>query len=233
MKVRGAILHRKNERFLINIILLVIFIIVVAVISIKYAPQITDLARKPDEFRAHILSYGYFGVLVFIFIQFFQIVIAAIPGELIQVAGGYVYGAWLGTLYLTIGAFLGTLVSFYIARALGYSLVRKIIAEEKLTRFQGMMESKKADLIISTLFLLPGLPKDLLVYIGGLTPVQPLKFIVISTIARLPALFFSAYLGMNIRDQDYIKAAIISFIAVALFLFGVINRERIFKKIYK
>ncbi len=224
-------MRHKNNRFITDIVLLIAFIAVIIFLTIKYAPYITELARKPDEFRDVILSYGYFGVFVFIFIQVFQVVVAAIPGELIQIAGGFVYGAWLGTLYLSIGVVIGTLAAFYAARLFGYSLIKKLVAEDKLTRFKDMMESKKADLVISVLFLLPGLPKDFLVYVGGLTPVKPMKFIVITTIARLPALFFSAYIGENIQEQDYVRALVISIIAVVLFLLGVINRERIFKRI--
>ena len=224
-------MRHKNNRFITDIVLLIAFIAVIIFLTIKYAPYITELARKPDEFRDVILSYGYFGVFVFIFIQVFQVVVAAIPGELIQIAGGFVYGAWLGTLYLSIGVVIGTLAAFYAARLFGYSLIKKIVAEDKLARFKDMMESKKADLVISVLFLLPGLPKDFLVYVGGLTPVKPMKFIVITTIARLPALFFSAYIGENIQEQDYVRALVISIIAVVLFLLGVINRERIFKRI--
>lgn len=223
-------MRHKNNR-IIDIVPLVAFIAVIVFLTIKYAPYITELARKPDEFRDVILSYGYFGVFVFIFIQVFQVIVAAIPGELIQIAGGFVYGAWLGTLYLSIGVVIGTLAAFYAARLFGYSLIKKIVAEDKLARFKDMMESKKADLVISVLFLLPGLPKDFLVYVGGLTPVKPMKFIIITTIARLPALFFSAYIGENIQEQDYVRALIISIIAVVLFLLGVINRERIFKRI--
>lgn len=224
-------MRHKNNRFITDIVLLIAFIAVIIFLTIKYAPYITELARKPDEFRDVILSYGYFGVFVFIFIQVFQVIVAAIPGELIQIAGGFVYGAWLGTLYLSIGVVIGTLAAFYAARLFGYSLIKKIVAEDKLARFKDMMESKKADLVISVLFLLPGLPKDFLVYVGGLTPVKPMKFIIITTIARLPALFFSAYIGENIQEQDYVRALIISIIAVVLFLLGVINRERIFKRI--
>lgn len=224
-------MRHKNNRFITDIVLLIAFIAVIIFLTIKYAPYITELARKPDEFRDVILSYGYFGVFVFIFIQVFQVVVAAIPGELIQIAGGFVYGAWLGTLYLSIGVVIGTLAAFYAARLFGYSLIKKLVAEDKLARFKDMMESKKADLVISVLFLLPGLPKDFLVYVGGLTPVKPMKFIVITTIARLPALFFSAYIGENIQEQDYVRALVISIIAVVLFLLGVINRERIFKRI--
>lgn len=224
-------MRQKNYRFITDIVLLVAFVAVIIFLTIKYAPHITELARKPDEFRDMILSYGYFGVIVFIFIQVFQIIIAAIPGELIQIAGGFVYGAWLGTLYLIIGVIVGTLVAFYTARLLGYSIIKKVVAEEKLARFKNMMESKKTDLVISVLFLLPGLPKDFLVYVGGLTPVKPMKFIVITTIARFPALFFSAYIGENIQEQDYVQALVISIIAVVLFLLGVINRERVFKRI--
>jgi uncharacterized membrane protein YdjX (TVP38/TMEM64 family) len=68
-----------------------------------------EYIRNPEKFRVFLLSYGNISILVFMLFQILQVVIALIPGELIQVAGGYVYGTFFGTLYSSLGILLGNI----------------------------------------------------------------------------------------------------------------------------
>ena len=96
----------------INIILLVVFLSLLAFLSIKYFHQIYYVISEPDLFRDLLLSYGHASILVFVLFQVLQVIIATIPGELVQIAGGYVYGTWFGTLYSLIGILIGILLCF-------------------------------------------------------------------------------------------------------------------------
>ena len=77
---------------------------------------------------------------------------------------------------------------FYAARLLGYPLVRLLVPPTQLEKFSFMLSSSKSEAAMFILFLIPGIPKDILTYIAGITPVKPLRFFVIITIGRLPAL---------------------------------------------
>lgn len=200
-------------------------------VSTNYAPLITETVSDPDQFREVIRSYGYGGVLVFILIQVLQIVIPVIPGEVVQVAAGYIFGTWFGTLYLIIGAVLGTTITFYAARFLGYPLVRAFASEERLERLSEIVKSSKSDLVIFFLFLLPGLPKDLLTYVGGVTPIHGPRFLLLTLGARLPALFASVVVGSNLYQGDYSQALGVSAIVAVLFTGGFIYRKSILKMI--
>lgn len=231
-RVKGIYIHHKKVPTL-NFILLMIFLGVSAFITIKYGPSVTRLLNEPGRFRDWIHSFGYNGILVFIFIQILQIVIAAIPGEVVQIAGGFIYGTWLGTLYLMIGVIFGSVVVFYASRLLGYPLVQAVVTEEKLTRLKFLIENPKADIALFILFLLPGLPKDILSYIAGLTPIKPLKFLVIATLARFPALFVSAYIGTNLQTENYLMVIVFSSLAVILFFVGFYFKDQLIDRIHK
>ena len=82
-------------------------------------------------------------------------------------------------------------------------------------------------------FFLPGLPKDLLTYVAGLTYVPPLKFFLLATGARLPALFGSVIIGANIQEQDYLTAALLMAGALFLFLVGYFYKDRIIDGLYE
>ncbi|HVJ49407.1 TVP38/TMEM64 family protein [Desulfitobacterium sp.] len=226
-------IYIRNKKIpVFNIVLLVAFIVLLVYVTMKYAPEITKLLSEPEKFRDLVQSYGYSGIFVFLFFQILQMVIAPIPGEVIQIAGGYIYGVWLGTLYLAIGAIVGTVVVFYGSRLIGYPLVKVFVSQDKLTRLNFLMKSQKADIVMFVLFLLPGLPKDILSYIAGLTPVKPLRFFTLTTVARFPALFVSVYIGTNLQTKNYLLVTVLSTIAVLLFSVGFFFKDRVVNKMH-
>ena len=82
-------------------------------------------------------------------------------------------------------------------------------------------------MIIFILFVIPGIPKDALLYIGALTPVNPLRFILISLVARLPGLIGSAFIGSNIQQKDYTSVIVVTGISLVLVCVGLIFRKKI------
>lgn len=212
---------------IVNIILLVLFILLVTIISLKYYNQIYNLIKEPEIFKDVILSYGQLSILIFILFQILQVVVATIPGELVQIAGGYIYGTWAGTIYSALGIILGYFIVFTFTRLVGYPLVKVFISAKKIEEFTSLIHSKKSDALIFLLFLLPGIPKDFLVYAAGLTPVEPGRFFVIVALARFPALFGASFIGAHLEQENYLLVGIMFGIAILLFLTGVLFRERL------
>mgnify|MGYP005844169573 CR=1 FL=1 len=216
---------------LFNVFLALIFLAAMVFVTVRYGPSLTGLMSSPDNFRELLNSYGYRSVLVFILLQILQVVVAAIPGEVVQLAGGYIYGTFAGTVYLVAGVIIGSVIVFYASRLIGYPLVKVFVKEESLKRLEFLVNSSKSEAAMFVLFLIPGLPKDILTYIAGLTPVAPLRFIIIATVGRFPALLASAYIGANLQERNYTIVIILSAAAVVLFLAGVFLRDRIIDKV--
>ena len=217
----------------VNIVLLTLFISIVTYVSFAYAPLVTQLVSHPEEFRVFIYNYGPNGVLVFLIIQSLQVIIAAIPGELVQVAGGFIYGIWWGTLYSLAGIMAGSIVAFYIARLIGYPILKTFIGPSYIERFEFFINSPRAEIVAFVLFLIPGIPKDILTYLAGVTPLQPLKFLIIATAARLPGIFMSSFIGASWGANHYGQVAVGSIIALLLFLLGFYNKDKIINKLRK
>ena len=178
---------KKLYKLILNIVLIIGFLAGMVFVTIKYGPMVTEFARKPEQMRNTLNSFGWKGVLIFMLLQVLQVVVAAIPGEITQLAGGYIYGTWLGTLYSLSGIVLGSVLVFYVSRLLGYSLVKTFVSKKNLEKFDFMINSNKSEITMFLLFLIPGIPKDILTYLAGLTPIKPLRFFIIITIGRLPA----------------------------------------------
>ncbi len=208
-----------------HILLAVAFISVLVFFSVKYAPLMTDIISNRDRFREFILSYGNKGVLVFIGFQIIHILIPVIPGEVVQIAGGYVFGTFAGSIYMVIGTIVGTIIVFYAAQFIGYPIVKVFVKPEKIEKFKAMLNSNKAEIAIFIMMLVPGFPKDTLIYIAGLTPIMPIRFIVISIVARTPGLIGSAFIGASIHQKDYKAVIIMSIITIAVIALGYVLRK--------
>src|SRR5512136_2414185 len=142
----------------------IIFLALLTYVSIKFGPTLTRLLRRREDFREFIRSYGAWSALAYIFTQAAQVVIFFIPGEIVQIAGGYIFGTILGTVYSVTGIFLATVIVFFATRLIGYSLVKVVVPSKELEKFAFLANSPKSEIAMFVLFLVPGVPKDVLTY---------------------------------------------------------------------
>jgi uncharacterized membrane protein YdjX (TVP38/TMEM64 family) len=215
----------------LKVAVLVVVVVALAYVSITYAPAISRLVCNTAKFRAYLLSFGSWSAAVFILIQALQVVIAVIPGELTQLAGGFVYGTFWGTVYSEAGLLLGSVIAFYIARMFGYPLLKVLVPKSHLDKFGFLINNPKGEFGLLVLFLIPALPKDTLTYLAGLTPLKPLRFIFLALVARLPGVLLSSYIGAHVEKHRYTEVIIASAAAIALFIVGVLIREKILRRV--
>jgi uncharacterized membrane protein YdjX (TVP38/TMEM64 family) len=216
-----------------HLLLLIVFVALAVFFTVKYGPGIIKIIRKPDHFRDFLASYKSISILVFMFFQVLQVVISPIPGEFVQIAGGYVYGTFLGTVYSTTGILIGAIIAFYIARLVGFRLVKDLVSEQSIEKLNFLVNNPKSEITMFILFLIPGIPKDILVYLAGLTPIKPLNFFIIFIIARFPIILASSFVGSNIQERDYLPVAIVAGITGALFVLGLIYKDKVIHILHK
>ncbi|KZL94005.1 TVP38/TMEM64 family protein [Clostridium magnum] len=202
-----------------------------AIMLVKYLPIILELTMSLDKFRSYIVSLKGLGSIVFIAFQVLQTVIAPIPGEIIQVAGGYIYGVPLGLIYSIAGMLLGAIIAFYFTRMIGSSFVEKLLNKENSQWMKDIMDSKKFSIILFIVFLVPGLPKDFLIYVAGLTPIRPLRFFGILLVSRFPWLLASVSIGSNLHYRNYTSTIIVSLLALISFILGMLYKDKLINKL--
>lgn len=216
----------KAKKLLIGKILLALLGVLVIILVLKYLPAILELTISIEKFRDYIISIGVLGPVVFILFQILQTVVAPIPGEVVQIAGGYIYGVSLGTIYTTAGMLAGALIAFYFTRFLGGSFIQDLL-KKKFQWMAKMTDDKNFSVFLLIFFLVPGLPKDLLIYLAGLTTIKPLRFFGILLIGRFPWLLASVSIGANIYQKNYTLTIIISVIALLAFILGLLCKNKL------
>ena len=187
----------------------------------------------PAIVREWIGEHYVLGVLLMLFICIVQVVIALIPGELVEIAAGYVFGAWWGALICLIGATVGSVLVILLVRKFGRKFVESIYPREKIDSLPILHDPSKRNALTALLFLIPGTPKDLLTYVVGLTEMSIPAYVLLTTAARFPSIIMST-LGGDALVADKLHMAIIFFIiAGVLSLLGYLIYLRIHKSAAK
>jgi uncharacterized membrane protein YdjX (TVP38/TMEM64 family) len=193
--------------------------------------DIWRLFTSGEELRAWVASRGAAAPLVFIIIQAVQVIVFVIPGEVPQIAGGWLFGTWLGTLFSVIGILLGSSASFFLARLLGVPFVHALFREEQVSKIEKLLVSPRSKIVFFMLFVIPGIPKDILCYVAGLSPMRFVFFAGTSFLGRLPGILGSAIIGNAAAGERWLLAGIVLGAAAILFGAGYLLRDRIVKLI--
>jgi uncharacterized membrane protein YdjX (TVP38/TMEM64 family) len=216
-----------TTRRVLSLLAFPLLFLVLLVLTVVFWNELWILFSSPQTLREWIRSTGVIAPLVFVAVQAFQVVFFFIPGEIPQVAGGYMFGLWTGTVLSLVGITLGATFNFVIARLLGVPFVNVLFSTEKVERARRVANSPKARLSFFLFFLIPGIPKDILCYVAGLSAMKLHMFLLFSTLGRIPGIIGSALIGDAAADSRWILAGTIFFVAAALFVIGFLLRERI------
>lgn len=188
-----------------------ISIAVVAVLVVLLTLFIWNWLRSfsQDDFRDYIQSFGPLGWLVLLGLQFLQVFIALIPGELLETAAGYAFGPWIGTAICYVGVGLASSLIFALTRRYGVKLVEIFVARERINELRFLNTERKRNNLIFLLYFIPGTPKDLLTYFVGLTDIKLSQFLILSMIARIPSVISSTFGGHLLGEERYTGAVIL------------------------
>ena len=217
----------ENKKVILKGLTFVIIIIVIPLILFLTHREFFTQFRSLEDVENYISHYGNVSALVYIVFQIFQVVICLIPGEVFQIAAGYLFGPVKGVLLAVIGCAAGQAVAFWLARFLGQGFVRLFMSEEQFNKYKDRLNSRKAYTLCFILYLIPGIPKDILCYVAGASEISFIPFLVISMIGRLPGLIGSIAMGSLVDSGQYTIAIAILVIACAVCCFGLIYKNRL------
>lgn len=220
-------MNKKKMLKILKIGLSILSIVVFIGLIIYLFPIIKNLTTKEGqvEFKNLVQTTGIYGFLMLFGLQFAQIFLVVLPGEPLEILAGMCYGAIGGTVFIFVSCAITSALILFLVRKFGKKYIYEFFKKEKIDKIENsklFKSPEKVELIMTILFLIPGTPKDLLVYIGGLLPIKPVRFILISTFARFPSVISSTIAGANIVNGNFgitLLVYIITFAITALFIY--------------
>ena len=188
-----------------------------------------DLLNTKDgleNFINDVQNTGFLGGIILVVIQILQVVVAFIPGEFVELASGIMFGPVLGLVLCLIGLNIGTIIIFGLVKLLGKPFVDENVSDQN-QKFLFLNNSNRTLIILFFIFLIPGIPKDILIYLVPLTKVKMWQFLIVSSVSRIPSILTSTIAGTSIINGDYLVAGIIMGISLILAIIGIIFNKQI------
>ena len=215
----------KNRRagFVVKLMLAIAGLGAVIATVYYFWPLLAPLGDE-DYVRQMVDEAGVFGPVVFALVHALQVIIAPIPGQVIGLVGGYAFGPVWGTVYAVIGSTLGFAVVLLLARKLGRPFVERFVSPKILTRFD-YLTKRAGSMTFFLIFLLPGLPDDLIGFIAGLTKLRLRILLLASAAGRLPGYAVLSMVGSGLASDNFGSVVAVAIGALLLGVVAFLRRE--------
>ncbi len=170
-------------------------VVVSGLLAWRFGPGLWTLVRDEQALEAFIANLGWLGPVALVLINVAQIVVAPIPGYVVQAAAGYLYGPFWGGVWGSVGLLLGSMLAMALARIFGRPLVLRLVSAERLARWERLTHSTST-LIWFLILLAP--TGDLPYFMAGLAQVSFVKILVLTLVIRVPTVFVVAAAGAGV-----------------------------------
>lgn len=220
-----------NKAKIMKLIALITTIAILVIATIYMIPIIKQI-NTPEgqaQFKEKITNSGITGMLILFGLELAQVVLAILPGEPVELLAGICFGPIWGTIFLMVSVFIVTAMIYFFVKKYGRDFIYEFFPKEKVNKVENsklFKDPQKVETVMALLFLIPGTPKDLLVYIGGLLPIKTSRFLALSTLLRFPSIISSTIAGNKLLEGQWkvsILAYVITFAITAIVIF-VVNK---------
>jgi len=210
--------NRISHHFLFLIILSLFLVIFFSIHHHFEKTCVILFAGNLDQIVGLIRSWGFAAPLMSLILMILQAIVAPLPAFLVTAANGMIFGLFWGAVLSWIGALMGALMSFYIARLFGSVVTEKIIRNQKVVEFIKRAGEKNGFYVILLSRLLPFVSFDLISYMAGLSGIRPGAFIFGTVIGMLPATIIYTLFGNEIPVMEERSPIILTITVVFIFI---------------
>lgn len=229
-------INNKKRLKILRVLLIIVVLLFIAFATLKLFPLISKLSNESTReiAKQEISDMGIMGIFLVILLQVIQIVVAVIPGQPMEVISGMLYGTWGGMIVCLLGIFLGTAIVFVIVRKLGLKFVNMFFKKEEINKIRKSKIYKNPhnlEILMLIIFCIPMIPKDIFIYLGGISPVRTNRFLAIATIGRIPGLFLTVFAGNRLSQGNIEIVIVLSVIIILVAILGYYITQKFQKKV--
>jgi uncharacterized membrane protein YdjX (TVP38/TMEM64 family) len=169
-------------------------------------PQVWQLAQDAEALEAWVVSLGWLGPIALIALNAIQIVVAPIPGYVVQVAAGFLFGPLWGGVWGSVGLIVGASIAFWLARFYGRPLAGRLVGHERLEQWERVTHSSST--VVWFVLLLSPIG-DLPYFLAGLARVSFIKVLLLTLVVRVPSVFVVAAAGAGVMLLTWWQIALL------------------------
>ncbi len=166
------------------------------------------LATMLDSAELHrrVVQLGPWGPVAIVVLMTIAILISPIPSAPIALAAGAAYGHVWGGLYVLLGAQVGAMAAFAVARFVGRETVQRWFGDRISVGLIGSQNALTGIVLVSR--LLPFLSFDIVSYAAGLTPLAFWRFALATLVGIAPTSFLLAHFGTEMQSGESRRIAL-------------------------
>ena len=221
--------YSKEKRILTYFKFFLLLLLIAGVPAFLYLKYGSELFSKDSAelVISYLKAHKQQSAFLIIGLQILQVIICILPGQPIQFSSSYMFGILPGFALSIIGAVIGAAISFMLAKILGRDMLYLLFGEERVDDYRKKLNSARGLLLVLLIYLIPGVPKDLVAYVAGISNMKFRPFMIISTIARSPGMLGSLLLGHFYGEGNYRAIIILSIVVAIMLILCLVYRKKL------
>ena len=157
-----------------------------------------DAEAKLVALRLSFEAWGPLAPLAYVLFVVVEVVVAPIPGTILYLPGGVIFGGFLGGTLSLIGNIIGAGISCLLIRTLvGKAWSQDFFAKRDLGCYEEMLR-RRGLLAIALLRVNPLTSSDIVSYAAGLTSISAATVMLVTLVGMAPLCYIQAYLSMEL-----------------------------------
>ena len=210
-----------NRRLFVSLVIVALFIL----LSLAFwhwwdnLKLLIDFVSDQEQFGEYLRSFGVLAPLVLFAAQMIQVFIAFIPGHVVSISGGYVFGFAWGLIMNIAFTVFASQMAYYLARYAGRPIVYKL-ADRETVDYWERVANQKGTVFFTIAFLLPIFPSDAMNFVGGLSGISAGKFFIANLFGRTPSAIMLTMIGAYGMEFSNLAWGVIILIFVLVFFAG-------------
>lgn len=129
--------HKKEIQFIIKCLL------IMGLICLCLYQPMMKIFENPQLLRNQLQSFGLFGQIIFVGIVILQVIFVFLPGEIVEIMAGFIYGPFVGLLLCLIGSAMGSLLIYTFVKKWGQNFIQRFISLDLINQVHFLHNSKK------------------------------------------------------------------------------------------
>lgn len=144
---------------------------------------------------------------LFIAVEVAQVLLAPIPGTILGLAAGFLFGFWKGMALSLVGLTIGTTLAMGIGRLFGEHAVRHFVSKRLMERFDDLVQ-RGGLWGFFMIFLLPALPDDAVCFLAGLSRLPLGRLVAVAILGRLPGHAVLTFVGATADENAHVALGV-------------------------
>lgn len=227
---RGEEIKHAKAKRIWAIVVVLLLVTAFCAFYLTLGVKIVQFSKDEENFREWKDGLGVWAIVIFVAIRSVQTLAKVVPGSAMEIMSGVIFQTWWeGVFWCSVGTLIGTVIVLFLGKKFGAKLVGLFVSPDKVRELTQIGDTRRRNFIVFLIYFLPYAPKDAFTWVASLADEGKVKFVIATTIIRLPSTIVLTWCG----NQFVEGSKVVSLIVFAAFMVVAILSGYVYKAISK